>query len=156
MRPSNGALKIYLKNFFSSPPRFFLTAYILVIIIGSLLLYSPFSTNKDISYLDAIFTSTSAISDTGLIVLDTSNDFTIFGKIIILLLIHIGGLGYMGTTTFFMLTLRKKVSFRDRLILAESLNYPGTGGLIRFLIRVFLFIIINRNDGGFTPFSYAL
>lgn len=131
----------YLNRFFSSPPRFLLIAYISIIFIGSIILYLPVSTTKSISYLDAVFTTTSAITDTGLIVLDTPKDFTIFGKMIILLLIQIGGLGYMGMSTFFMLTLRRKVSYRDRLILAESLNFPGAGGLIKFLRRVFVFII---------------
>lgn len=132
---------IYLNRFFSSPSRFLLIAYIFVILVGSVILYMPCSTTKQITYLDAVFTTTSAITDTGLIVLDTPKDFTIFGKAVILLLIQIGGLGYMGMSTFFMLTLGRKVSYRDRLILAESLNFPGAGGLIKFLKRVFVFIV---------------
>lgn len=134
-------LYIKLSHFFSSPPRFLLVAYTVIILVGGIILYIPYSTTRDISLLDAFFTATSAITDTGLIVLETSKDFTLFGKAIILLLIQIGGLGYMGMSTFFMLTLGRKVSYRDRLILAESLNYPGVGGLIKFLRRVFLFII---------------
>lgn len=136
-----------LNRFFSSPPRFLLAAYISLIFAGSILLYLPISVKKDISYLDAVFTATSAITDTGLIVLDTPKDFTLFGKAIILILIQIGGLGYMGMTTFFMITLGRKVSYRDRLILAESLNYPGAGGLIKFLKRVLLFIVIIEGVG---------
>lgn len=133
--------KKLLNDIFSTPPRIILFSYLFIIFLGSITLYLPISTTKPISYLDAIFTTVSAITDTGLIVLNTPKDFTPFGKFIILLLIHIGGLGYMTFTTFFLLTFRQKITFKDRLILAESLNYPGAGGLIKFLTRVFLFVI---------------
>lgn len=133
-------LKEIINAITSSPPRIILFAYLFIIFIGSIFLSLPFATTKPTSYLDILFTTVSAITDTGLIVLDTSKDFTSFGKIIILLLIHIGGLGYMSMTTFFLLTFRQKISFKDRLILAESLNYPGIGGLIKFLIRVLVFV----------------
>ncbi len=138
---TKGEFYFYINRFFSSPPRFLLAAYVGVILLGSLVLYQPFSVTRHISYLDAVFTATSAITDTGLIVRDTPKDFTLFGKLVILVLIQIGGLGYMGMSTFFILTLGRKVSYRDRLILAESLNFPGPGGLIKFLRRVFVFII---------------
>lgn len=131
-----------LNDLFSSPPRIILISYLIITFFGSILLYLPVSTTRDISYLDAVFTAVSAITDTGLIVLNTAKDFSAFGKLIILLLIHIGGLGYMTFTTFFLLTFRQKITFKDRLILAESLNYPGAGGLIKFLSRVFVFVIV--------------
>ncbi len=126
----------------SSPPRIILLSYLFIIFLGSIILYLPISTTRTISYTDAVFTAVSAITDTGLIVLETPKDFTAFGKFVILFLIHIGGLGYMAMTTFFILTFRQKISFKDRLILAESLNYPGVGGLIKFLLRVLIFVVI--------------
>lgn len=140
-------LKLYINRFFSYPPRFLLVAYIIVITVGSLILYLPISTTKHINFVDAVFTTTSAITDTGLIVLDTQKDFSLFGKFVILILIQVGGLGYMGMSTFFMLTLGRKVSYRDRLILAESLSFPGVGGLIKFLKRVFTFIAVIEITG---------
>lgn len=141
-----------INNFFSSPPRTILFAYFIIILFGSALLYLPFSTTRPIFYLDALFTAVSAITNTGLIVLDTSKDFTATGKFIILFLIHLGGLGYMTMTTFFLLTFRQKITFKDRLILAESLNYPGVGGLIKFLTRVFVFVIIIETLGAIVLF----
>lgn len=134
-------LKKWFNNFFATPARIFFSVYLTIMFVGGIILYLPFSTTKEISFIDALFTSFSAVSDTGLIVLDTPNDFTTFGKITILALLQLGGLGYMSFTTFFLLTFGQKISFRDRLILAESLNYPGVSGLIKFIKRVFLFVI---------------
>ena len=102
----------------------------------------PFSTTKKVSYLDALFTATSATTVTGLVVLDTEKDFTFIGKLIILALIQIGGLGYMTFTTYFLIVLRKRIGLRDRLILAESFNYPGMHGLVRFLKRIVPLILV--------------
>lgn len=87
--------------------------------------------------MDALFTSTSAVCVTGLIVKDTPVDFTSFGHLVILLLIQIGGLGYMTAVSFMAVIRRKKIGYSDRLILQESLNYPGMDGLVRFLKIVF-------------------
>ncbi len=102
----------------------------------------PFAHNGELSLIDALFTSTSAVCVTGLIVKDTPVDFTSFGHIIILSLIQIGGIGYMTAVTFMALMRRKKLTYRDRLILKESLNYPGMSGIFRFLKIVFASIII--------------
>ena len=76
-----------------------LTSYLVVILIGSVLIY--LSTTRPISYLDALFTATSATTVTGLAVLDTEKDLNFFGKVVVLALIQIGGLGYMTLTTYF-------------------------------------------------------
>jgi len=106
------------------------------------LLSLPFAHNGELRFMDALFTSTSAVCVTGLIVKDTPVDFTSFGHIVILLLIQIGGLGYMTAVTFMAVMRRQKVGHRDRLILQESLNYPGMDGLVRFLKIVFSTIFI--------------
>lgn len=106
------------------------------------MLMLPFAHNGELSLIDAIFTSTSAVCVTGLIVKDTPVDFTSFGHVIILSLIQIGGIGYMTAVTFMALMRRKKLTYRDRLILKESLNYPGMSGIFRFLKIVFASIII--------------
>ncbi|WP_448587412.1 TrkH family potassium uptake protein [Thermocrinis sp.] len=115
--------------------RIILISYLIIILVGTLLLYLPISTKDGISLIDALFTATSATTVTGLIVMDTEKAFTPFGKLVILVLIQIGGLGYMVFTTYFLVTFRKKVSFRDRVILAEAMDYPGLYGLVRFLKR---------------------
>ncbi|MDD5716207.1 MAG: TrkH family potassium uptake protein [Sulfuricurvum sp.] len=113
-----------------------------LILFGTLLLLFPFSHNGDLRFIDALFTSTSAVCVTGLIVKDTPIDFTPIGQVIIMLLIQIGGLGYMTAVTFLAVVRRQKIGHRDRLILQESLNYPGMDGLVRFLKIVFTSIFV--------------
>ncbi len=135
-----------------SPPRIILLSYVVLIVVGTLLLMLPVSTTRDISFIDALFTATSAVTVTGLIVLDTGKDLTPIGQLIILLLIQIGGLGYMTFTTFFLVSLRRRIGLKDRLILAEALNYPGLHGLVRFLKRTVFFVLITELVGTFLLF----
>ncbi|MDD5158133.1 TrkH family potassium uptake protein [Sulfurimonas sp.] len=122
-------------------------SFVVLIAIGAILLSMPFAHNGHLSFVDAIFTSTSAVCVTGLIVKDTPVDFTSFGHMVILVLIQIGGLGYMSAVTFFAVIRRKKVDHRDRLILKESLNYPAMDGLVRFLKIVFYFVFFIEFAG---------
>ncbi|MGZ8546614.1 MAG: TrkH family potassium uptake protein [Sulfuricurvum sp.] len=122
-------------------------SFVILIGVGAFLLMLPFAHNGELSLIDAIFTSTSAVCVTGLIVKDTPVDFTSFGHVIILSLIQIGGIGYMTAVTFMAIIRRKKLTYRDRLILKESLNYPGMGGIFRFLKIVFASIIIIEMVG---------
>lgn len=108
-----------------------------MILFGAVILSLPFAHNGELRFIDALFTSTSAVCVTGLIVKDTPVDFTPFGHVIILLLIQVGGLGYMTAVTFLAVMRRQKIGHRDRLLLQESLNYPGMSGLVRFLKIVF-------------------
>lgn len=123
-------------------------SFVILVGVGALLLMLPFAHNGELSLIDALFTSTSAVCVTGLIVKDTPVDFTSFGHIIILSLIQIGGIGYMTAVTFMALMRRKKLTYRDRLILKESLNYPGMSGIFRFLKIVFASIIAIEVIGG--------
>lgn len=107
----------------------------------------PFAHNGHLRFIDAVFTATSAVCVTGLIVKDTPVDFTLFGQAIILTLIQLGGLGYMTAVTFMTVMRKQKIGHRDRLILKESLNYPGMDGLVRFLKIVFASIIIIEAVG---------
>lgn len=107
-----------------------------------MLLLLPFAHHGYISIVNALFTSTSAVCVTGLIVEDTAVNFTFAGQLIILFLIQIGGLGYMTLVTFLAVILNKKLNYNDRLILKESLNYTGMNGLVRFLKIVFIFTIV--------------
>ena len=117
-------------------------SFIGLVLFGTALLLMPFSHHGSLSFIDALFTSTSAVCVTGLIVKDTPVDFTFFGQMVILILIQIGGLGYMTAVTFLAVMRRQKIGHRDRLILKESLNYPGMDGLVRFLKVVFASIFL--------------
>lgn len=112
-------------------------SFVGLIFFGALLLMMPFAHNGHLSFINSLFTSTSAVCVTGLIVKDTATAFTFFGQLIILLLIQIGGIGYMTAVTFLAVMRGQKLGYRDRLILKESLNYPGMDGLIRFMKIVF-------------------
>ncbi|MEO0147549.1 MAG: potassium transporter TrkG, partial [candidate division WOR-3 bacterium] len=81
-----------------SPAATLFLGYIIISFIGGILLYLPFSHKGDLTFVDALFTSTSALCVTGLIVVDTATKYSIFGKTIIAILIQIGGLGYMTIT----------------------------------------------------------
>ena len=124
-----------------------LYSFIVLIFIGTALLSLPFAHNGELRFIDALFTATSAVCVTGLIVKDTPVDFTSIGQIIIMTLIQIGGLGYMTAVTFMAVIRKQKIGHRDRLILKESLNHPGMDGLIRFLKIVFASIIIIEAIG---------
>jgi trk system potassium uptake protein TrkH len=106
-----------------------------VILSGALLLMLPFATSAGVQlrFLDALFTATSAVCVTGLIVLDTPNDFTVFGQIVIMLLIQLGGLGYSTTATLLLLALGQRIGLRERMQMAEALSALDMAGLVRFV-----------------------
>ncbi len=106
-----------------------------LIFIGAAILMLPFSTPEsvDIRFIDALFTATSAVCVTGLIVLDTPHEFTTFGQVIILLLIQIGGLGYALLATFILLALGRRIGLRDRMMLAETLSTFDMAGSVRYV-----------------------
>ena len=107
----------------------------ILILIGALLLMLPFSTPADVelSFLDALFTATSAVCVTGLIVMDTPLEFTIFGQIVIVALIQIGGLGYALMATLVLLMLGHRIGLRDRMMVSETLSTFDLQGSIRFV-----------------------
>ena len=109
-----------------------------LILAGAVLLWLPFSAapGRSTSFLDAIFTATSAVCVTGLIVQDTPNHFSLFGQIVIMLLIQSGGLGYMTISTVLAAALGRSVSLQERLTLQEGLNVQGLDGLLRFALTV--------------------
>ncbi|MDJ0843758.1 TrkH family potassium uptake protein [Crocosphaera sp.] len=111
--------------------------FLAVIAVGTLLLMLPFATN-DGSWnnpLVALFTATSAVCVTGLIVVDTGSYFSFWGQLIILLLIQVGGLGYMTTTTFLILLLGRRFDLRQKLAIQESFDRPFLHGNSQTLIR---------------------
>jgi trk/ktr system potassium uptake protein len=109
-------------------------AFLSLILLGTLLLMLPFATTgRGIRFVDALFTMTSAICVTGLIVLDTPHDFTLFGQLLILLGIQVGGLGYSTVATLLLLALGRRIGLRDRMMMMEVLNTLSMEGLVRFV-----------------------
>lgn len=120
--------------------RLLLFGFLSVIILGTLLLLLPFSTQKgkSISFIDALFTATSATCVTGLSVVPTAGTFSAFGQVVILILIQIGGLGFMAITSFFYSMLSKKLSLRRRLSMSEDMAQSSMQGLKSIAIKIML------------------
>lgn len=134
-----------------SPVQIVVISFISVILTGAFLLSLPFA-SKTAQFGDIItslFTATSATCVTGLTVVDTLNHWTLFGQIVILLLIQIGGLGYMTIATFFLLFSRRRITLRHRFILKEGLNIYKLSGIISFTRIVFFYVIILELFGAF-------
>jgi len=133
----------YLLNF--SPTRLIALGFFVIIMIGAILLSLPISSKNggSIGFVNALFTATSAVCVTGLTVVDTYLHWTVFGQVIIVLLIQIGGLGFMTMATLFSFMLKRRISLRERLLIAESLNQYSVSGVVRLtqqiLIRTLLF-----------------
>jgi trk system potassium uptake protein TrkH len=139
-----------LINSFNIPPALlFVLSFLLVILVGSGLLMLPKAHTQYISYLDALFTSTSAVCVTGLIVLDTATAFTTLGKIIILSLIQIGALGIMTFTGFFSYIFTGSVSFRERILLRDILSSENLSNLFKILSKILLITFLIEIIGAF-------
>jgi trk system potassium uptake protein TrkH len=108
--------------------------FVAVILVGTLLLCLPFASNPEAGTafwkiaLIALFTSTSAVCVTGHVMVETATHFTTFGKVVIMLLIQIGGLGYMTATTFLLLLLGRKFNLKDKISIQQALDRKGLQG----------------------------
>lgn len=113
--------------------------FITLIVVGSFLLALPISTNSYLPVIDVFFTSASAVCVTGLTTVDVSTTYTFFGKLVILLLIQVGGLGMMTFTAVMLWLLRQRISLSDRMTLQYSLVQDD----MEFSLRSFIFFIIK-------------
>ncbi|MDG5473263.1 TrkH family potassium uptake protein [Jeotgalibacillus sp. ET6] len=125
-----------------TPPQLLIAVFIISISIGTLLLKLPFASTGELSWLDAFFTAVSAMTVTGLAVVDTGTMYTIFGQVVIMCLIQLGGLGIMTFAVLIFLLLGRKIGFKERLIIQQSLNQNGAGGIIRLAIELAIFAFI--------------
>ena len=112
--------------------------FLSVIFLGGVLLYLPVSNTQPITFLDALFTSVTSVCVTGLVTVTPASQFTLFGKIILLLLIQIGGLGVIACTTVFFFLLRKKITLKERMVLQETYNAQRPGGIVRMVKNVII------------------
>jgi trk system potassium uptake protein TrkH len=116
------ALRIEFKRALINPAQLFVLSFLLVIIVGAFLLMLPNATHAGIRFIDALFTATSAVCVTGLIVVDTGSYFTHFGQTIILVLIQIGGLGIMTFASYFSYFFSGGSSYENHLVLSDMTN----------------------------------
>ena len=132
-----------------SPSMQILLGFIGIILIGTFLLSMPISNNdgKWLNFVDSLFTSTSAVCVTGLIVVDTAVQFSLFGQFVIMFLIQIGGLGIVALTSFIFLILRKKINFSSRVAIKESLNRETIQGVVKFIKKVIILTFVIEGAG---------
>lgn len=123
----------------NKPQKLLLLSFLLVIFTGSFLLYLPISHYKNLSYIDALFTSASAVCVTGLTVIDVSSKLTIFGKIILMILIQIGGLGLMSFIGIVIWGLKAKISFSNQ----AALEYIFLQKIPKFSLRIFIMFLFK-------------
>ena len=130
-----------------NPAQLFLVSFAFFIFIGATLLMMPMATTTPIHFIDAIFTSTSAVCVTGLTVVDTATRFTFLGKFIILGLIQIGGIGVMTITSFFGIFFKEKSTFREQSMLRDYLSEEGFGAILKSLMTVVLITLLIEAVG---------
>ena len=123
-----------------SPGRFLVLGFAAVILLGALLLLLPVSANPGIVVrpVDALFTSTSAVCVTGLIAIDTADYFSVFGRVVVALLIQIGGLGISSIGVTFIMLAGRKIGLRERVLVKEALNLDSLKGVVRLVKAIIL------------------
>ncbi|MCT4619632.1 MAG: TrkH family potassium uptake protein [Marinisporobacter sp.] len=116
-----------------NPAQILVLGFASVILMGGILLSLPIASKSghSVGFLNAVFTATSAVCVTGLVVVDTGTHWTVFGQTVIILLIQIGGLGFMSMATFFALIFGKRITLRERLVMQEALNQFNISGIVR-------------------------
>ena len=123
--------------------------FFIMILLGTGLLMLPIASAEPggASFGDALFTATSASCVTGLVQQDTGTYWTTFGQMVIIVLIQIGGLGFMTIATLFLLLLRRRMGLRQREVVVEGISYNQLGGFAPFIRRVFLGTLLIEGLG---------
>tara|TARA_B100000953_G_scaffold149200_2_gene123566 strand:- start:5467 stop:7230 length:1764 start_codon:yes stop_codon:yes gene_type:complete len=131
-----------------NPAQLFIISFLILIIIGTLCLMLPKATHNGISFLDALFTSTSAVCVTGLIVVDTGSYFTTFGQSIILVLIQLGGLGIMTFASYFSYFFRGSTSYENQLMMKNVTDSETLGEVFSALKKILFITFVFEFIGG--------
>lgn len=149
------ALNIDFKRAVLNPAQLFILSFLAIIILGALLLLLPNATYSGISVVNALFTSTSAVCVTGLIVVDTGSYYTFFGQSVIVLLIQLGGLGIMTFASYFSFFFRGGTSYENQLMLRDMTNSEKLGEVFDTLKKIILITFSIELVGGMFIF-YSL
>ena len=146
----------WLKNIIKEQPpgRLITLGFAFIILIGTFLLLLPISIRPgaEVSFVDALFTSTSAVCVTGLIAIDTADHFTLFGRTVVALLIQTGGLGVTSVGVGFILLAGKRVGMKGRLLVREALNMGSSKGIVRLLKAILLMTLCFELSGAALSF----
>ncbi|MCC3374598.1 TrkH family potassium uptake protein [Cohnella sp. REN36] len=142
-------MKKWFRWFYASPPRVIASGFAAIIFAGMVLLHLPYASasGEPTPWLEAFFVSASATCVTGLARIDTGLYFSAFGHGVILLLVQLGGLGFMTAGTLFALFAGRKVSLKDKLILQASLNHGSLEGIVRLVRRVLVYALCIEGIG---------
>ena len=124
-----------------NPARLFVLSFLGLILIGTILLLLPISTTGSISLIDALFTTTSAVCVTGLVALDTSKDFTLFGQTVIMVMIQAGGLGILTFASYFSYFFKGGSSYEDQLTMGNISNIEKIDEIFKTLKRILIITI---------------
>ncbi|HBT09758.1 MAG TPA: ATPase, partial [Leeuwenhoekiella sp.] len=128
--------RIDYKKSHLNPAQLFIASFIAIVLLGTFLLMLPKATYEGISFLDALFTSTSAVCVTGLIVVDTGSYFTPLGQNIIVFLIQLGGLGILTFASYFSYFFKGMSSFENQVVLSDMNNSNKIGEVFSTLKRI--------------------
>ncbi|XAM39464.1 Ktr system potassium uptake protein B [Terrisporobacter petrolearius] len=141
--------KLLIKANTMEPAQVMVIGFGVVILFGGLILNLPIAakSGKSVGLLNALFTSTSAVCVTGLVVVDTSTYWNEFGQLVIISLIQIGGLGFMTMATMFSLLTGKKINLRERLLIQESLNQRDLSGLVKLTRYIIMMTFAIEGTG---------
>lgn len=137
------------KAFELEPTQILVLGFMMLIAIGTFLLNLPIASNNghSIGFIDALFTATSAVCVTGLVVVNTAAHWTVFGKTVIIVLIQIGGLGFMTIATTLFMVLGRKISLKDRMLIQESLNQSTLSGMVRLTRNIIFGTLLIEGVG---------
>ncbi|OGO02629.1 MAG: Trk family potassium uptake protein [Chloroflexi bacterium RBG_13_54_8] len=130
-------------------PFILLYGFVAIIMVGAVLLVLPIAakTGQSASFLTALFTATSATCVTGLVVVDTGTYWSSFGQAVILVLIQVGGLGFMTSATLLLMALGRRIGLRERLLIGESMGLERWGGVVGLAKRIALFTLLVESVG---------
>ena len=150
------AISKFLKT--QPPARIIALGFALLILCGAALLMLPFAVHPGlhIAPLDALFTATSAVCVTGLVVVDTADTFSMFGQVVIAVLIQIGGLGVASIGMGLALVTGRRINLKGRSLVREALNVESLDGMVRLVRAVLLMTLICEGAGavlGFPAFA---
>ena len=142
----------YIKG--QPPGRIIAMGFAFVILTGSFLLMLPCSVREgaQVSFIDALFTSASAVCVTGLIAIDTAEHFTVFGRTVVALLIQIGGLGVTSVSVGFILIAGKRVGLKGRRLVREAMNVNTSKGMVRLVKNILLMTLCFECVGAVLSF----
>ncbi|MBO5870787.1 MAG: potassium transporter KtrB, partial [Clostridia bacterium] len=137
------------KKFSLSTTQVILLSFLITIMLGSILLSLPISSANGVSvpYIDALFTATTSTCVTGLVTLPTATTWSLFGQIVILILIQIGGLGVITVMSGFMILLNRKMGISDRLLIQDAFNLNTMSGLAKFVKKILFGTLLIEGIG---------